>query len=70
MVAAARSLLKLGVHNVLVTLAERGSVLVTATGDVITQEAVPVPGGVVVDGTAAGVLLWQIAVTACFKEYF
>lgn len=53
-VAAARSLLKSGVSSVLVTLSERGAVLVDKNGTVTTQSALPVPGGTVVDGTAAG----------------
>ena len=53
-VAAARSLMKSGVSSVLVTLSERGAVLVLHNGTIIIQPALPVPGGVVVDGTAAG----------------
>lgn len=53
-VAAARSLISDGVSSVLVTLSERGAVLVAADGSVLTQPALPVPGGTVVDGTAAG----------------
>jgi hypothetical protein len=53
-VAAANSLIKQGAKNVLVTLAERGSLLVAADGSVTRQAALPVPGGVVVDATAAG----------------
>ncbi|WIA31306.1 hypothetical protein OEZ86_002208 [Tetradesmus obliquus] len=53
-VAAAMSLIKRGVSNVLVTLAERGALLVAADGSVTRQEALPVPGGAVVDATAAG----------------
>ncbi|KAF6255717.1 ribokinase/xylose isomerase [Scenedesmus sp. NREL 46B-D3] len=53
-IAAASSLVKKGARNVLVTLAERGSLLVSSDGSVATQEALPVPGGVVVDATAAG----------------
>lgn len=53
-VAAATSLIARGTRNVLVTLAERGSVLVRSSGPVLRQEAAPIPGGVVVDGTAAG----------------
>lgn len=59
--AAARELIKRGARNVLVTLAERGSLLVSKNannkkGDVtvLKQEALAIPGGVVVDGTAAG----------------
>lgn len=55
-VAAARSLISAGVSSVLVTLSERGAVLVAADGSVLTQPALPVPGGTVVDGTAAGQL--------------
>lgn len=53
-VAAARSLIQSGASSVLVTLSERGAVLVLNNGSTITQPALPVPGGVVVDGTAAG----------------
>jgi ribokinase len=66
-VAAASSLIERGVGAVLVTLAERGSVLVQQTKSkkkddssssssivVFKQAAFPVPGGKVVDGTAAG----------------
>lgn len=67
-VAAARSLMQSGgVKSVLVTLSERGAVLVqggasggsgagSGGGDttVLSQPALSVPGGVVVDGTAAG----------------
>ncbi|KAG7668529.1 hypothetical protein KSW81_005293 [Nannochloris sp. 'desiccata'] len=69
-VAAASSLIERGVGAVLVTLAERGSVLVhrvqaskikskkkgeTASSVVVFEQAAfPVPGGKVVDGTAAG----------------
>jgi fructose-1-phosphate kinase PfkB-like protein len=53
-VAAAKSLIKRGAKNVLVTLAERGSLLMAADGSVTRQAALPVPGGVVVDATAAG----------------
>lgn len=38
----------------LVTLSERGAVLVQAGGAVTSQPALPVPGDAVVDGTAAG----------------
>lgn len=55
-VAAASSLTKRGAKHVLVTLAERGAVLVAANSSVIWQQALPVPGGAVVDGTAAGEL--------------
>jgi fructose-1-phosphate kinase PfkB-like protein len=53
-VTAARKLLDAGVSSVLVTLSERGAVLVQAGGAVTRQPALPVPGGTVVDGTAAG----------------
>lgn len=53
-VAAAQTLIQRGARSVLVTLAERGSLLVKAGGVVLQQAAVPVPGGKVVDGTAAG----------------
>jgi sugar/nucleoside kinase (ribokinase family) len=53
-VAAANSLISRGARHVLVTLAERGSVLVAGDGSVTRQPALPVPGGVVVDATAAG----------------
>jgi hypothetical protein len=53
-VAAAQALLLKGVRHVLVTLADRRALLVAADGSVIFQEALPVPGGQVVDGTAAG----------------
>jgi sugar/nucleoside kinase (ribokinase family) len=63
-VAAARGLMKSGVSSVLVTLSERGAVLVLHNGTVITQPALPVPGGVVVDGTAAGGVWWLAMLTA------
>lgn len=53
-IAAATSLIKRGARNVLITLAERGSLLVKSDGTVVRQEALPVPGGTIVDGTAAG----------------
>jgi sugar phosphate isomerase/epimerase len=53
-VAAARLVISRGAKAVLVTLAERGAVLVQADGTVLTQPPLPVPGGAVVDGTAAG----------------
>jgi fructose-1-phosphate kinase PfkB-like protein len=53
-VAAARELIQSGVSSVLVTLSERGAVLVDKHGNITTQQALPVPGGAVVDGTAAG----------------
>lgn len=53
-IAAARSLIQSGVSSVLVTLSERGAVLADKDGHVTTQPALPVPGGAVVDGTAAG----------------
>ena len=54
--AAARSLIeKDGARNVVATLSERGAVLVKADGAPPQwQEPAPVPGGVVVDATAAG----------------
>mmetsp|Transcript_9701 Transcript_9701/g.24880 ORF Transcript_9701/g.24880 Transcript_9701/m.24880 type:complete len:681 (-) Transcript_9701:510-2552(-) len=54
---AARSLLKRGAQNVLVTLGSRGSLLVgEAAGEegLLRQECAAVPGGVVVDETGAG----------------
>lgn len=53
-VAAARSLTARGCRNVLVTLGSRGSLLVPSAGPVLRQDALPTPGGVVVDATAAG----------------
>jgi len=53
-VAAARSLQKRGVKNVLCTLGKDGAVLVTAQGQVLRQASFPVPGGKVVDTTGAG----------------
>lgn len=54
-IAAARSLTARGCRNVLVTLGSRGSLLVPAGGaPVLRQEALPPPGGVIVDATAAG----------------
>jgi sugar/nucleoside kinase (ribokinase family)/sugar phosphate isomerase/epimerase len=62
-VAAASILLQRGVGAVLVTLAERGATLILTTSKknknkesvkIIHQGAFPVPGGKVVDGTAAG----------------
>lgn len=53
-VEAARALQRRGARSVLVTLGGRGMVLVEEGGRVIWQEALPPPGGVVVDATAAG----------------
>ncbi|CAE7206800.1 RBSK [Symbiodinium pilosum] len=53
-VAAARTLQKRGVKNVLCTLGSDGAVLVTAEGKVLRQASFPVPGGKVVDTTGAG----------------
>lgn len=53
-VAAARSLTARGCRSVLVTLGPRGATLVPASGQILRQEALPTPGGVVVDATAAG----------------
>jgi hypothetical protein len=52
--AAAASLTARGARAVLVTLAERGALLLRADGTVLRQGPLPVPGGVVADGTAAG----------------
>lgn len=60
-VAAARSLQKKGVKNVLCTLGADGAVLVTADGKVLRQKSCPVPGGKVVDTTGAG---------DCFRSAF
>jgi sugar/nucleoside kinase (ribokinase family) len=59
-VAAARSLVAAGASRVLVTLSERGAVLVGPGGSVLQQPALPVPGGTVVDGTAAGVFTQEL----------
>ena len=55
-VDAARALRKLapGLKNVLVTLSERGSLLLFENDTVHRQGAMPLPGGVLVDATAAG----------------
>jgi len=53
-IAAANGLIARGAQNVLVTLSERGALFIRKNGSVLHQEAIPVPGGVVVDGTAAG----------------
>ena len=53
-ITAAKTLIKRGSRNVLVTLAERGSLLVQQNGTTVRQEALAVPGGTIVDGTAAG----------------
>jgi ribokinase len=50
----AKRLIKRGARNVLVTLAERGSLLVATDGTVLRQAAYPVPGGKILDATAAG----------------
>ncbi|GAB4822855.1 hypothetical protein N2152v2_009901 [Parachlorella kessleri] len=51
---AAASLTARGAHSVLVTLAERGALLVYRNGTALHQPPVAVPGGAAVDGTAAG----------------
>lgn len=61
MVAAARTLQKKGVKNVLCTLGSDGAVLITADGKVLRQKCCPVPGGKVVDTTGAG---------DCFRSAF
>ena len=53
-VEAARALQRRGARSVLVTLGGRGMVLVEEGGRAVWQEALPPPGGVVVDATAAG----------------
>jgi sugar/nucleoside kinase (ribokinase family) len=58
-IAAARSLVAADASRVLVTLSERGAVLVGPGGSVLHQPALPIPGGTVVDGTAAGGLSWE-----------
>ena len=50
---AARHLQARGAANVLVTLGERGSLLLAQDGQVLRQRACPVPGGVVLDATGA-----------------
>eukprot|EP00887_Chlorella_sp_A99_P004048 scaffold11.g4048.t1 len=52
--AAAAALLARGARAVLATLGERGALLLLANGTVLRQPPLPVPGGVVVDATAAG----------------
>ena len=52
--SAARALQDRGARDVLVTLGERGMVLVRRSGAMVRQEALRVPGGVVVDATGAG----------------
>lgn len=52
---AAQQLIQRGARSVLVTLADRGSLLLGDGGELLLrQPPLPVPGGVVVDGTAAG----------------
>ncbi|KAL4426410.1 hypothetical protein ABPG77_004704 [Micractinium sp. CCAP 211/92] len=51
---AAGALRARGARNVLVTLGARGALLLRGDGTVLRQEAVPPPGGAVVDTTAAG----------------
>lgn len=51
---AAGALRARGARNVLVTLGSRGALLLRGDGTVLRQEAVPPPGGAVVDTTAAG----------------
>ncbi|CAJ1408103.1 unnamed protein product [Effrenium voratum] len=53
-VAAAKSLQKRGVKNVLCTLGADGAVLVGPDGSVLRQPGIAVPGGKVVDTTGAG----------------
>lgn len=53
-VTAARSLQSRGAKNVLVTLGERGSLLLSSDGSVLRQGPMPLPGGRVVDATGAG----------------
>ena len=53
-VTAAKILLKQGCRNVLVTLGDRGSLLIRGDGSILRQVALPIPGGKVVDATAAG----------------
>ena len=43
-----------GAKRVLVTLGARGAIVIGATGVLARHDALPVPGGEVVDGTAAG----------------
>ena len=53
-ILAAKALQYRGARDVLVTLGERGMILVRKDGSVVHQEALEVPGGVVVDATGAG----------------
>jgi len=53
-IAAAKSLQARGAANVLVTLGADGSLLLRADGTLIEQEAVPIPGGKMIDATGAG----------------
>jgi len=53
-VTAAKILLDQGCRNVLVTLGDRGSLLIKDDGSILRQPALPIPGGKVVDATAAG----------------
>lgn len=52
--AAAQSLQARGARNVLITLGEEGSILLCEGGELLRQGCCPVPGGKVVDATAAG----------------
>jgi len=53
-VHAAAALQRTGARNVLVTLGERGALLVLHNGTVLRQQPLPLPGGMLVDATAAG----------------
>ncbi|QDZ18423.1 ribokinase xylose isomerase [Chloropicon primus] len=64
-VEAARSLQQRGAANVLVTLGERGIILVTGEGRVVKQPAMP---AVVVDATAAGDAARAAFASAVFLE--
>ena len=51
---AAKSLQPRGARNVLLTLGDQGSLLLCETGQLLRQGCCPVPGGKVLDATAAG----------------
>jgi sugar/nucleoside kinase (ribokinase family) len=53
-VAAAQSLQKRGARNVLVTLGAEGSMLLCQDGSILQQPPCAVPGGKMLDATAAG----------------
>lgn len=53
-ILSAKSLIRRGAKHVLATLGHRGALLLSADGSVLREQALPVPGGKVMDATAAG----------------